>query len=182
MKRTQLKATSTLRASKRPLGATQPKKTITSTKTTQKGYKPPKWFTSIKLGSHGNTPAQKKYWKVVSDTYRQADFEAYNGKCVSCPTILERWQDGQLAHFKAWSVCNSYFKYQRENLALSCPNCNRLSDGVVGANFAKELQKRHGNHILEWIEKTNLGFRGQKMGVWEMVERVAQIRPDLVKE
>ena len=152
-----------------------------ATKTPNKGYKPPKWFTSIPLGSHGSSPAQKKYWKVVSDTYRKEDFEKYNGKCVSCETRLERWQDGQLAHFKAWSVCNSWFKYERKNLALSCPNCNRLSDGVVGFNFSEELKRRHGQDILGWIETENLKYKSQKMEVWELVEKTALLRPDLVK-
>lgn len=159
----------------------KPKKTIDTTRTSKKGYKPPKWFTSIKPGSHGNTPAQKKHWKIVSETYRKEDWEKYNGKCVSCETRLERWEDGQLAHFKAWSVCNSWFKYERKNLALSCPNCNRLSDGVVGLRFAKELQRRHGDHILDWIESENEKYRGQKMEVWELVDKTAKLRPELVE-
>lgn len=153
----------------------------TSTKTPKKGYQVPKWFKSLPLGSHGSSPAQKKYWKVVSDTYRKEDFEKYGGKCVSCETTLERWQDGQLAHFKAWSVCNSWFKFERKNLALSCPNCNRLSDGMVGLKFAQELQRRHGDDILEWIETENLKYRGQKLEVSECVDKLSQLRPDLVR-
>lgn len=142
-----------------------------ASKTKSKGYQPPKWFTSIKLGSHGSTPAQKKYWKITSDKYRKEDFERYKGKCVSCPTRLKRWQDGQLAHYKAWSICNSWFKYERMNLALSCANCNRLSDGVTGMAFGKELQRRHGATVLAWIEEKNKEYRGQKMEVWEIVEK-----------
>lgn len=144
-------------------------------RTSHKGYKAPKWFTSLKPGSHGSTPAQKKYWKVVSDTYRKEDFERYGGKCVSCPTRLERWEDGQLAHYKAWSVCNAWFKYERKNLALSCPNCNRLSDGIVGHNFGEELKRRHGDKILDWIQSENEKYRSQKMEVWEIVDRVTEL-------
>lgn len=169
------------RGLKTPLGAAKLKKTTTSTKTPKKGYQVPKWFKSLPLGSHGSSPAQKKYWKVVSDTYRKEDFEKYGGKCVSCETTLERWQDGQLAHFKAWSVCNSWFKFERKNLALSCPNCNRLSDGMVGLKFAQELQRRHGDDILEWIETENLKYRGQKLEVSECVDKLSQLRPDLVR-
>lgn len=181
LKRTPLARTSALKASKTPLGASKRKKTPTSTKTPKKGYQVPKWFKSLPLGSHGSSPAQKKLWKVISDTYRKEDWEKYNGKCVSCETRLERWQDGQLAHFKAWSVCNSWFKFERKNLALSCPNCNRLSDGMVGLKFAQELQRRHGHDILEWIEIENLKYRGQKLEVSICVDNVAQLRPDLVR-
>jgi len=176
-----LKPRTPLKRSKLTSKGVKPKKTVKSTKSPKKGYKAPKWFTSIKAGSHGNNPAQKKHWRVVSETYRKEDFEKYHGKCVSCETRLERWEDGQLAHFKAWSVCNSWFKYERKNLALSCPNCNRLSDGVIGVNFARELQKRHGEDILFWIEAENLKYRGVKMEVWEHVDKVAKLRPDLVK-
>lgn len=179
MKRTPLKRRTRLKAKHTPKSRKINSKR-SKPKSATKGYKPPKWFNSIKLGSHGSTPAQKKYWKIVSETYRQEDFDKYNGKCVSCPTRLERWQDGQLAHFKAWSVCNSWFKYERKNLALSCPNCNRLSDGVVGKNFALELQRRHGEGILDWIEKENLQYRNVKMETFEIVEKVAKLRPDLV--
>jgi len=179
-RKTPLKPRKPLRGAKHPLGASKPKKTAISTKTTKKGYKCPKWFSSIKAGSHGNTPAQKKHWRVVSETYRKEDFDKYHGKCVSCETRLERWEDGQLAHFKAWSVCNSWFKYERKNLALSCPNCNRLSDGMVGLKFARELQKRHGENILDWIDRENLKYRSIKMEVWEHVDKVAKLRPDLV--
>jgi len=165
---------------KRPLGAAKRKKTMSGSSTPKKGYKPPKWFMSLPPGGHGSTPAQKKFWKVVSDTYRQEDFEKYGGKCVSCPTRLERWQDGQLAHWKAWSVCNSWFKYERANLALSCPNCNRLSDGTIGHTFGEELKRRHGEHILDWIETENLKYRGQKMEVAQIVDKVISLRPDLL--
>jgi hypothetical protein len=174
------KAKHTPRKPQNALERAKKAKTRKVTKSPQKGYKPPKWFTSIKAGSHGNNPAQKKHWKVVSDTYRKADWEQYGGKCVSCPTRLERWEDGQLAHFKAWSVCNSWFKYERKNLALSCPNCNRLSDGMVGIKFAQELQKRHGKDILGWIETENLKHKGIKMEAWEHVDKVQKLRPDLV--
>lgn len=170
-----------LKRSKLTFKGVKPKKTVNTTKSPKKGYQVPKWFKSLPLGSHGSSPAQKKYWKVVSETYRKEDFEKYNGKCVSCPARLERWQDGQLAHFKAWSVCNSWFKYERKNLALSCPNCNRLSDGLTGLKFAQELQRRHGHDILDWIETENLKYRGQKLEVSECVDKTAQLRPDLVK-
>ena len=147
--------------------AIKPKKMV---KTPVKGYQPPKWFTSIKLGAHGNTPAQKKLWTVIRERYLQEDFEKFNGKCVTCDKHLESWRDGQLAHFKAWAVCNSWFKYERKNLRLSCANCNRLSDGVIGKRFADELVKQYGPDHLDWIEKENLKYRGQKMEVWEIVE------------
>ena len=174
-RKTPLKTNIGLGRTKTPLKHGKPAKRIKGTVLPSKGYIVPKWFKSLKLGSHGNTPAQKKYWGVVSETYRKEDFEKYHGKCVSCPTVLERWQDGQLAHYKAWSVCNSWFKYERKNLALSCPNCNRLSDGNIGHAFGEELKRRHGKNHLNWIETENLKYRGQKMEVWQIVEATEKL-------
>lgn len=152
-----------------------------ATKSPSKGYKPPKWFTAIKAGSHGNTPAQKKYWKVVSEHVRKSDFDKYSGKCVSCNTVLSDWREGDCAHWRAWSLCNAWMKYELKNLALSCKGCNRASDGAIGYHFGEELKRRHGDNILSWIESENEKYRGQKMEVWEIVDKVSQLRPDIVK-
>lgn len=180
-RKTPLKAKTSLR-SKTPLRGQKRASKKSKPKTATKGYKPPKWFNKIKPGAHGNNPAQKRYWRVVSETYREEDFDEHGGKCVSCETRFESWRDGQLGHYKAWAVCNSWFKYERKNLALQCGGCNRRSDGPTNERFKAELQRRHGKHIFDWIEKTNECFRGQKMEVWEIVERVAKLRPDLVEE
>lgn len=145
-----------------------------------KGYQAPKWFTKLKAGSHGSNAAQKKYWKVVSDTYREEDWNRYNGRCVSCHKTLEHWKDGDLAHFKRYAVCNSWFKFERKNLALSCKGCNRNDDGIVGHAFGEELKRRWGEDVIEWIEQENLKYRGQKLETWQIVDKVARLRPDLV--
>jgi len=146
-----------------------------------KGYEVPKWFKSLPLGSHGNTPAQKKYWKVVSDFVRQRDFIKYNGKCVSCDNYLEHWKDGDCAHWRAWSLCNGFMKFELKNLALSCKGCNRASDGVIGHKFGEELKRRHNKNILNWIMVENEKHRGEKMERWKLVELAQHLLPD-VKE
>jgi hypothetical protein len=148
-----------------------PNKKVRSVK---KGYKTPAWFNAIPVGSHGNTPAQKRYWKVTSDFVRQRDFEK-SKRCVSCSAFLDDWRDGDAAHYRAWSVCNAWFKYEVTNIALSCKNCNRLSDGSIGFAFGEELKKRHGEDHLKWIEKENLKHRGEKLEDWLIVERVGKM-------
>lgn len=147
----------------------------TPSKTKPKGYQVPPWFRSLKPGSHGQTIHQKKYWKVVSDIYRKEEFEKYGGKCVSCPYRLERWQDGQLAHYKAWSNCYGFFKYERKNLAFSCSRCNQNNDGFVAEDFKQELQRRYGGHIIDWINEENKRHMNTKMEVWEIVERTEKL-------
>jgi hypothetical protein len=140
-----------------------------------KGYQIPQWFRSIPLGSHGNSPTQKRYWKVISDFVRQRDFNKYKGRCVSCGKRLEQWQDGQGAHYRRYATCNSYFKFHPDNVALSCAYCNQNEDGVIGHAFAEELKRRYGEKHLDWIEKENNKWRGVKLEDHIMVERVEKL-------
>lgn len=173
LKRTPFKRTSS-KGVRTSWGTTEPhrplRKPDRSKKITNKGYKPPKWFTGIPLGAHGNSPAQKKYWKLVSIAVRVEDHEKYK-RCVACQGYIERWQDGQAGHYKAWANCNGFFKYERKNLALICGRCNKISDGPINDAFREEMKRRYGFPIIGWIEQQNERHRGQKMEVWEIVER-----------
>lgn len=140
-------------------------------------YTPPAWFKKVKPGAHGNNLAQKKFWRVISCFVRQRDQRKY-GKCVSCPTKCKRWQDYDAAHFKRYSVCNSYFKFNPHNIAASCKNCNRNDDGVVGHNFGEELIRRYGPQHLEWIEEENLRQRGKKLETHKIVEIIEELLAD----
>lgn len=146
-------------------------------------YKVPPWFSKLKTGSHGNTPSQKKAWKVVSDYVRKRDWEKYGGFCSDgCGTRIEHWQDGDCGHWKAWSVCHGLFKYELTNLAFQSSNCNRLSDGRVGYGLGETLKIRWGNNHLDWIEFENEKYRGKKIEEWELVEMVAKLAPELVHD
>ena len=160
--------------------ASKPLKAKKGSKSGKKGYEVPKWFKPIKLGSHGSSPTQKKLWTVVREKYLQEDFIQFEGKCVTCNTRFERWQDSQLAHYRAWSVCNSFFKYERKNLRMSCSNCNRLSDGVIGKRFADALVAQYGEDHLDWIETENLKYRGQKLEEHILVGMAEKINPLLI--
>lgn len=158
-----------------PLRRKSDKKRVVDKTRTRVAYKAPAWFTKIKLGSHGNNVAQKRYWRFISCFVRQRDFRDQKGCCVSCPSILKRWQDGDAAHFKRYSVCNSYFKFNPDNIALSCKNCNRNDDGVVGHAFGEELKRRYGKDHLEWIEEENNKFRGKKLETHKIVEEIEKL-------
>lgn len=151
------------------------KRQIDPLKVTKKGYRVPAWFKALKPGSHGQTLEQKKYWKVVTDTYRKEEFEKYKGKCVSCEYRLERWEDGQLAHYKAWSNCYGFFKYERKNMAFSCSRCNQNNDGFIAESFKQELKRRYGEDIIEWIDAENKRHMNTKMEKWEIVHRTANL-------
>jgi len=176
--RTKQAAKIALRASTSPATRFKAKK---GSKSPKKGFQVPKWFKSIKLGSHGSSPTQKKLWTVVREKYLQEDFIQFQGKCVTCNTRFDRWQDSQLAHYKAWSVCNSFFKYERKNLRMSCSNCNRLSDGVIGKRFADALVAQYGADHLDWIETENLKYRGQKLEEHILVGMAEKIDPLRIK-
>ena len=168
--KTRLAARTPLKRSKIDSKATKPPKKTSRRKIKNKGYKPPSWFTSIKPGLHGNTPAQKRYWRLVSIAVRVEDYERY-GRCVGCSRTFAHWSEAQAGHFKAWSVSYGFFKFERKNLAAICSFCNHISDGPINANFLYEMQRRHGENFKEWIERENLKHKDEKMEVWEIVER-----------
>lgn len=151
---------------------------------TAKGYKTPQWFNSIKPGSHGSTPAQERLWRVISEHVRKRDFEAYGGKCVSCPYRFSNWKEAQAGHWLPFSLCNAWYKYDyAHNLAAQCAGCNRSlhrSGAHVGHAMGEELKRRHGDDVLDRIMADNLSYRGQKMEAWEIVKVVEALRPDLV--
>lgn len=178
MKRTPLKRKTPLKQ-RTPLKATgkkQPKR-----KPLEK-YKAPKWFNRIAYGSHGSTPAQKRVWKALSDRYRQEDYEVFQGHCPICSKHIERWQDLQLGHFHRWSVCNSWFKYERRNLLGICAGCNIHDGGITSFKFAERLKERYGEDIILWIEIENEKYRGLKMETWALVDYLSRISPELVSK
>jgi hypothetical protein len=186
MKRTSLARKTPLKASK---GFSKAKSSLSRKKPAKRKNSPsktkpidrtpiPKWFQSIKPGAHGNTPTQKRYWKLISDFVRQRDFNKYNGKCVSCKIHLQHWKDGDAAHFKRYSVCNSYFKFNPANIALSCKGCNRNDDGVVGHHFGKSLEKRYGKDHIDWIEKENKKYQGMKIENAELIRLAEKLVED----
>lgn len=152
------------------------------TKTTSKGYKPPKWFKRIKPGSHGSTPSQKRYWAVISELVRKEDWTK-EPRCKTCGCVLASWQDGQCGHYKSFATCHSWFKYERKNLALQCPTCNAnfRKDNSIGFAFGTYLISKYGTNILDWIDTENEKYRGVKIKEWEIVDKVAEMRPDLVE-
>ena len=141
----------------------------------------PAWFMAIKPGSHGTTPAQKRLWRIVSDTYRLEDWKN-DPHCRTCGVYLHSWTDGQCGHYKSWAACHSWFKFERKNLALQCATCNAnfQKTNVIGFVFGTYLQSKYGMSVVDWIETENEMYKGQKMKDSECVEYAAKLRPDLV--
>lgn len=165
MKRTPLKRKSTLKRK-----TALKRNSFKTRKPSVKLYKPrratqstPKWLTAIPYGSHGSTPLQKRFWKLTSDYVRIRDFYKYGDKCVSCETRLERWQDGQAAHWKGWTSCNSYVKFNKMNLALSCATCNKFGDQDTGYRFTLEMVRRYGDSFIKLMDDMNKEYHGEKL-------------------
>lgn len=143
-----------------------------------KGYKVPQWFNRIKPGSHGATPAQKRLWRIVAEQVKQEDWEQ-SPHCRGCDRYLNHWNEGHAGHFKRYSLCHSWFKFDHRNICLVCPGCNMTDDGPALFRMGAQLINKYGPDHLEWIETENLKYQGQKMQTWEIVNKVAALRPDL---
>jgi hypothetical protein len=140
----------------------------------------PAWFRSLKLGTHGNNPTQKRFWTLISAFTRQRDYKKY-GRCVSCEARLSRWQDYHGGHYKPYGASNSYAKYSLLNVHAQCPGCNmalKHSDATVGHAFAKTLVKRYGEDHLDKIEQENNLHRGKKMENAELIRLAEKLVED----
>jgi hypothetical protein len=156
------------------------KSKIDGNKTKSKGYQIPKWFLAIKPGAHGNTPTQKRLWRVVSETYRAEDF-AYSPYCPCCGHKFTTWQEGQLGHWLRYSLCKGWMKVERVNLQLICAPCNYKDDAITLKKLGEYLQLRYGRNVLDYIEHTNNQAKSLKLEDWQIVDYVARLRPDLVQ-
>lgn len=179
-RKTPLKRTRSLRQNTGLKRTAKGRKKPVRKRTTTKGYKPPAWFNAVKPGSHGQTPAQKRLWRIVSETYRKEDFDLYGNQCPCCGSVFGHWRDGQLGHWLRYSLCNSWFKYERVNLALICAGCNMKDDAVTLKKLGETLQMRYGSEVLDYIEHENQRYRGIKLETWKVVDYAARVAPHLV--
>lgn len=112
-------------------------------------------LSKIPLGSHGNTPTQKRLWRVTSDLVRIKDFMKY-GKCVSCDKRFYSWEESQGGHYKAYAVCRGYTKFNTKNIFGQCKYCNGSFSGhEVGKRFYDEIVRRHGKKRIAEINTYN---------------------------
>lgn len=139
-------------------------------------YKPPRWFTGIQpLKSHGHGVYQQRLWRVVANHVKQRDFTLRAGRCVSCHRRVSDWTEYQAGHYKAWSVCNGFFKFEPKNIAGQCAFCNLNSDGPTGTEFGEELIRTYGPDHLAWIEKENNRHMGEKLENHKCVELAGEL-------
>jgi len=73
-------------------------------------------------------------------------------------------------------LCNGMFKFNEKNLALICSSCNFIDDGVVNAQFADEMRRRHGADFVEWVLATNNEHRGTKLDVGDIIAYAEEIK------
>lgn len=117
------------------------------------------WLKAIpESQSHGSGTLQKRLWRVKSDYVRIRDWYGFNKKCVATGKILERWQDGQAGHFKAYSKCNGLYKFHENNIHLQGAQSNAWGDKDDWKFFENELIRRYGKAFVESIEIVNRDY------------------------
>lgn len=147
-------------------------------------YQLPKWLGSIPQGTHGSGIAQKKLWKTTSDYVRLRDFYKY-GKCISCGKSAGHWSGLQAGHYRAWSVCRGYSKWDTINIFGQCGGCNTAYDGnLVGKRFAEGIIERYGATRLTQLENfTNRPLEKlEDHVIVEMIKDVIILMKDLPEQ
>ena len=142
------------------------------------------FVSKIPAGSHGSTKFQKKYWKVVSDTVRIRDWYKYK-RCISCNRYAVDWKYLQAGHFKAWSTCKGYSKWDMKNIFGQCGICNTGFNGMeVGAKFRDGIVDRYGQERMDYIDLLQK-YPGEKMDDFKcclMIKEILKEMKDLPEQ
>ena len=86
------------------------------------------------------------YWKIFSMYVRKRDFIRYDGRCVSCPRILEDWKLGDAGHYVSVSRGGIDLCFDETNVHLQCKRCNNPNwTADASIPFAEELDRRLGD-------------------------------------
>ena len=102
-------------------------------------------------------------WTIFSRYIRKRDFIKYDGRCVSCPAVLDSWKDGDAGHYISVSRGNLQTCFDPKNVALQCKRCNNpvwTPDATVPMGI--ELDRRWGRGTAKRLY--NLHFKtGQSL-------------------
>jgi len=110
------------------------------------------FISKIPIGSHGHGKYQKKLWRVISDTVRIRDWYKYK-TCIACGRIISHWKDLQAGHYKAYSVCRGFSRWDTKNIFGECGICNTGFNGnEIGVKFKEGILKRHGQERIDYID------------------------------
>lgn len=111
------------------------------------------WYQVIPDGSHGSNKIEKKLWRLVTDYVRIRDFEEY-GNCISCGKVFDSWNEAQGGHYRSYTKCKGYTKFDYRNVFAQCAYCNsRMNDDKFegGRIFAHNIVNRFGQTRLDVI-------------------------------
>jgi len=91
---------------------------------------------------------KKELDRVFSLWVRQRDSVDGRAKCITCGK-LDGWRKLQCGHY--YSRVHLPLRWEEKNTAVQCVGCNVFSQGK-GPEFARYLQKKHGDDVLEYLE------------------------------
>ena len=136
------------------------------------------WINKIKDGSHGHGKWQKRYWRVVSDTVRIRDWYKYK-TCICCGRRISSWKELQAGHYKAWSVCKGYSKWDMKNVFGQCGICNTGFNGnEVGVKFKEGILARYGQERMDYIDMLSK-YPSEKMDDFKCALMIKEVVKDM---
>jgi len=100
-------------------------------------------------------------WAIFSQYTRKRDFIKYEGKCVSCPAILEDWKQGDAGHYISVTRGNFKTLFDERNVHLQCKRCNNpewTPDASIP--FSYELDRRCGKGTADKLYKESQQYAG----------------------
>lgn len=117
-------------------------------------------------------------WAIFSKYIRKRDFLRYNGKCVSCPSMLDDWKKGDAGHYISVSRGNFDTLFDEKNVALQCKKCNNPSwTPDASIPFARELDRRYGEGTADELFKRSNKV-GKEYSPQEYEEKIAYYKDE----
>lgn len=97
---------------------------------------------------------KKVSWKAFSRYIRQRD----EGRCFTCGVKRDP-KEMDAGHYIAGSICGLVLYFSEVNVNCQCTRCNRFLHGNL-AQYALALKKKHGDKILEDLDRIRLETKG----------------------
>lgn len=123
--------------------------------------KPAKYPTVLGIKATRYTGLKGVLWAIFSMYTRKRDFIRYNGRCVSCGTIVNDWKEFDAGHYVSVTRGNSWSLFCEENVHGQCKRCNNPSwTPDASIPFAYELDRRCGKGTAEMIYTKSQEYAG----------------------
>lgn len=110
------------------------------------------YYKGIKRKYRYDAEVKDKAWAILSDYVRCRDFIKYK-RCVATGRVIAEWRDSDAGHFITMGGHGAQLGFHELNVHAQNGNSNRQSSPHEGADFEREIVRRHGQETVDMLRK-----------------------------